>query len=132
MKGLNPIQVFLASLNFLNPPHLRSIVWERWLDRGGRSTMRGILGVLLLGISFATYGNAVQKIGSCPSGWNTSGNYCVAGSYAKALILKFGSCPSGWNTSGNYCVAGSYAKGVIFRYGSCPSGWNTSGNYCVK
>ena len=66
--------------------------------------MKGILGVLLLGISFATYGNAVQKIGSCPSGWNTSGNYCVAGSNAKGSIFRYGTCPPGWNTSGNYCV----------------------------
>ena len=49
-----------------------------------------------------------------------------------AQVIKNGSCPSGWNSSGKYCVAGSSAKGIMPKVGSCPSGWNSSGNYCVK
>ena len=47
-------------------------------------------------------------------------------------IPKNGNCPTGWNTSGNYCVAGPNATEAIPRVGSCPAGWNTQGNYCVK
>jgi hypothetical protein len=75
----------------------------------------------------------LTRDGSCPSGYNTSGNYCVPGSSAKFAIAKNGSCPSGYNTSGNYCVASSdRSKTAIHRSGSCPSGFNTSGNYCLS
>ena len=50
---------------------------------------------------------------------------------AQQPILKNGSCPSGYNSSGNYCVPGSSAHPVIEKNGSCPSGYNSSGNYCV-
>ena len=49
-----------------------------------------------------------------------------------AQVLKIGSCPSGWRSSGQYCVAGLSAKGIMIKVGSCPSGWRSSGNYCVK
>ena len=52
--------------------------------------------------------------------------------YANAQVLKIGSCPSGWSSSGKYCVAGLSAKGIMIKVGFCPSGWSSSGNYCVK
>ena len=75
----------------------------------------------------------IKKNGSCPSGYNSSGNYCVPSSNAKFAIEKNGSCPSGYNSSGNYCVASrSNSPNVMHKSGSCPSGWNTSGKYCYK
>ena len=75
---------------------------------------------------------ALPKDGSCPSGYNTSGNYCNPGSSARYAVTKDGSCPSGYNTSGNYCVAGRYARLAVPKSGSCPSGFSTSGSYCLK
>ena len=49
-----------------------------------------------------------------------------------AQVIKNGSCPSGWNSSGEYCVAGSSVKRIVSKIGSCSSGWYSSGNYCVK
>ena len=47
-------------------------------------------------------------------------------------IPKNGMCPSGWDTSGNYCIAGPNAKEAIPKSGMCPLGWSPSGNYCLK
>jgi hypothetical protein len=46
----------------------------------------------------------IEKIGECPSGWSTSGKYCVPGKYAKYVIEKKGECPVGFTTAGKYCV----------------------------
>jgi hypothetical protein len=47
----------------------------------------------------------VPKTGSCPSGYHTSGDYCLASSAnAKPAVPKAGSCPSGYHTSGDYCL----------------------------
>ena len=74
----------------------------------------------------------VPKPGSCPSGYNTSGNYCVPSANARYAVPKVGNCPSSYNTSGDYCLAGSSdAKLAIPKRGSCPSGYNTNGEYCV-
>lgn len=76
---------------------------------------------------------ALERDGSCPSGYYTSGNYCVPGTNARFAVHRRGSCPSGYYTSGNYCVASSDKSGTaIHRSGSCPSGYYTSGNYCVS
>ena len=91
-----------------------------------------LLGILIL---IPQYANAqVLKLGSCPSGWSSSGQYCVAGRNADPIVPKIGAglCPSGWRSSGQYCVAGLSAKGIMMKVGSCPSGWRSSGNYCVK
>jgi hypothetical protein len=48
----------------------------------------------------------IQKIGTCPLGWYSSGGYCVQNAPSKReAIIKTGSpCPLGWYGSGNYCV----------------------------
>jgi len=75
----------------------------------------------------------VIRDGSCPTGYYSSGNYCVPGSNARFAIERDGSCPTGYYSSGKYCVASSDAsKTVIQRSGSCPSGFYSSGNYCVS
>jgi hypothetical protein len=45
--------------------------------------------------------------------------------------VKIGSCPTGFKSSSNYCVGdrGDYAE---VRSGSCATGLKTSGKYCVK
>ncbi len=74
----------------------------------------------------------ILKNGSCPSGYNSSGNYCVPASGAHPVIEKNGSCPSGYNSSGEYCLMTSSGRPAIHKSGSCPSGYNSSGNYCLK
>jgi hypothetical protein len=47
----------------------------------------------------------IPKVGSCPVGYRTSGNYCIPlQSTDKEVIIKLESCPSGYRTSGNYCI----------------------------
>jgi len=75
----------------------------------------------------------VARDGSCPSGFFSSGDYCVPGSGARFALARKGSCPSGYFSSGNYCVASSdSSKLAVPRSGSCPSGYFSSGNYCVS
>ena len=74
----------------------------------------------------------VLKDGNCPSGYSTSGKYCVPGKNARFAITKKGNCPAGYTTSGKYCVAGPNAGLILSKEGTCPSGFTTSGQYCVK
>ena len=75
----------------------------------------------------------VAKVGSCPSGYSTSGAYCRPGSSARYAVVKVGSCPSGYSTSGEYCLAGSgTTRLAVPKGGSCPSGFSTSGAYCLS
>jgi len=74
----------------------------------------------------------VPKVGSCPSGYSTSGSYCNPGSSARFAMPKVGACPSGYSTSGDYCLAGANARHAIPKGGSCPSGYSTSGDYCLS
>ncbi len=93
------------------------------------------MGGVLAGISPLAAQGPVPKKGSCPSGYNQSGDYCVPGSSSVGPALpRVGGCPTGYNQSGDYCVgSGSSAKPAMVRSGgSCPSGYNQSGNYCVK
>ncbi len=76
--------------------------------------------------------HALIKIGNCPSGYSTSGQYCVPGRQARFALEKSGPCPSGYATSGAYCLAGSQARPAIPKVGACPSGWSTSANYCLQ
>lgn len=74
----------------------------------------------------------IAKTGACPSGYSTSGKYCVPGRHAKFAIAKNGSCPSGYFTSGKYCLASAAnSKLAIPKSGACPSGFYTSGKYCL-
>ena len=73
------------------------------------------------------------KAGPCPSGYGSSGNYCIPGSSARFAISNEGPCPSGYSSSGNYCVATSErSKTAIPKSGPCPSGYNSSGSYCLS
>ena len=74
----------------------------------------------------------VARDGGCPTGYSSSGQYCVPGSNARYALPRTGSCPSGYFSSGNYCVASSNDSNLaIPRLGSCPSGYFSSGDYCV-
>ncbi len=47
----------------------------------------------------------IPKVGSCPVGYRTSGDYCIPlESTDKEVIIKLESCPPGYRTSGNYCI----------------------------
>lgn len=72
------------------------------------------------------------KNGTCPSGYYSSGAYCVPTQSAKFAIAKVGSCPYAYYSSGNYCVASSDKSPLAMpKIGSCPSGYYSSGEYCV-
>jgi hypothetical protein len=80
----------------------------------------------------AMVAQALLKLGSCPSGYATSGGYCVPGRHARVALAKRGPCPSGYATSGAYCLAGAQARPAIPKVGPCPSGWSTSAGYCLR
>jgi hypothetical protein len=49
----------------------------------------------------------VPRIGSCPSGFVTSGGYCMpmSGTTRPAIVKGGAQCPAGWTASGsNYCL----------------------------
>ncbi|WP_020505945.1 hypothetical protein [Lamprocystis purpurea] len=74
----------------------------------------------------------VVKLGTCPSGYSTSGQYCIPGPRARLALEKRGRCPSAYGTSGAYCLAGSQARPALPKIGAaCPSQWSTSGDYCL-
>ena len=79
----------------------------------------------------------LPKVGSCPLGYYSSGNYCVPSTSGntRGAIKKTGhSCPMGFYSSGNYCLSSpSNNREAIEKTGkSCPLGWFSSGSYCVK
>lgn len=75
----------------------------------------------------------VIKEGACPSGYHSSGSYCVPGKSARQAIPKLGACPSGYHSSGNYCVGNSdRSRSAIPKVGACPSGYHSSGKYCLS
>jgi len=46
----------------------------------------------------------IQKVGTCPTGWYTSGSYCIPSTKTSPpLIQKDSTCPLGWYTSSDYC-----------------------------
>ena len=52
---------------------------------------------------------------------------------AAQALVRDGSCPSGFSSSGNYCVPGSGARFALARNGgSCPSGYFSSSDFCVS
>jgi len=78
----------------------------------------------------------LPKVGSCPLGYYSSGNYCVPspGGNSRGAIEKAGSCPLGFYTSGDYCVSspGNDGEAIQKTGKSCPLGWYSSSSYCVK
>ena len=111
-----------------------------WMEHMHKSSPPPLIAWPLIAIAMTVASNAthaqqpLSKVGSCPSGYHTSGNYCTPSSAnAKPAIAKVGSCPSGYHTSGNYCLASSNsAKPAVIKSGSCPSGYHTSGAYCLR
>ena len=104
-------------------------------------TLYPTLGLVALSALLLAHGSAagaepaaapVLKVGACPSGYSTSGNYCAPGSSARFALPKVGACPSGYSTSGDYCLAGANARHAMPKAGSCPSGYSTSGDYCLS
>ena len=88
--------------------------------------------LIVLLTAAASAGPAMLKDGPCPSGYHTSGNYCVGTENAPPALLKNGPCPSGYHTSGNYCLGNrEAAPSAIPKRGPCPSGYHSSGNYCI-
>jgi hypothetical protein len=112
----------------------KSVIWRISLPK----TLLAMFGIILglnLHISLAAQelqAQPIPKIGNCPSGYSSSGGYCVPGKSSHYAIEKRGSCASGYSTSGDYCLAGNNAKLAIHKEGSCPSGWSASGNYCLS
>jgi hypothetical protein len=47
-----------------------------------------------------------QSGGSCPSGYLSSGSYCVPSSSRQDAVAKppNGTCPNGWLSSGDFCL----------------------------
>ena len=110
------------------------VIWRMPLPKA-LPAMFGIIMGLNLHISHAAQelqAQPVPKTGNCPSGYSSSGGYCVPGRSAHYAIEKRGSCASGYSSSGDYCLAGNYAKLAIHKEGGCPSGWTASGNYCLS
>ena len=78
----------------------------------------------------------LPRLGSCPLGYYSSGDYCVpsrSGQVRGALEKVGGSCPLGFYSSGNYCLSspGSNREAIPKLGSSCPLGWFSSGSYCV-
>lgn len=77
---------------------------------------------------------ALPKIGTCPSGFLSSGKYCVPiKDDTKPTMPRSGQCPTGYYSSGKYCVASrNNALPAVPKNGKCPSGYYSSGSYCVR
>ena len=79
----------------------------------------------------------LPKVGGCPMGYTTSGDYCVpskSGNTQGAIEKLGNSCPIGFTSSGNDCLSSpSNTRQAIEKTGtSCPIGWISSGRYCIK
>jgi uncharacterized membrane protein len=73
---------------------------------GRRATLALAVLAALAGLAHAEPAAApAPKVGACPSGYGTSGAYCLASAGARHAVPKTGSCPSGYSTSGDYCLA---------------------------
>jgi hypothetical protein len=51
------------------------------------------------------YSQSIPKVGNCPTGYRSSGNYCISNSktFTDAFV-KSGQCPTGYYQSSKYCV----------------------------
>lgn len=78
----------------------------------------------------------LSKVGACPTGYHTSGSYCVpSSSRTRGALPKIGSsCPTSFYTSGGYCLSspGNQRQAIEKTGPTCPSGWITSGRYCLQ
>jgi hypothetical protein len=93
-----------------------------------------LVGCLLISTGEAHAQTALPKEATCPSGFYTSGKYCVPiKDDAKPAMLRGGQCPSGYYSSGKYCVAQRKdAPPAVPKNGPCPNGYYTSGAYCLQ
>ena len=94
----------------------------------------GLAVALLFVASGAAWGQAVPRVGTCPSGYHASGGACVPSSTRRPprpAIPKVGTCPSGYHASGAYCLGFANARHAFPRTGTCPSGYFASGAYCL-
>ena len=62
------------------------------------------LALLLVSVLAVADDEILPKVGSCPVGYRTSGNYCIPIQNTKEVVVKMDSCPIGYRTSGNYCI----------------------------
>lgn len=102
----------------------------------GRLVLPGVICVLA-GVAINAYAapaaQPLLRSGACPTGYHSSGKYCVPGPAARYAIERNGACPSGYFASAGYCVASSEQSALaIHRSGSCPGGYVASGHYCVR
>lgn len=110
----------------------------KWDDRPSarESTMRKIKMMIvaaLVALPAPALAQAVPKVGTCPSGYHTSGGACIPSSgNSRPALPKVGSCPSGYHSSGDYCLGSETARHAIPKTGSCPSGYHASGAYCLS
>ena len=93
-----------------------------------------LVGCLLVCIGKAHAQTSPPKEGTCPSGFYTSGKFCIPiRDDANPALLRAGQCPSGYHTSGKYCVAQRKdAPPAVPKSGPCPSGYYTSGANCLR
>lgn len=93
-----------------------------------------LVGAVFLAAISAHAQAALPKVGQCPTGFYSSGKYCIPiKDDDKPAMMRAGQCPTGYRTSGKYCVATSTKSGeAILKKGQCPNGYFTSGAYCVK
>jgi hypothetical protein len=71
-------------------------------------------------------------VGTCPTGYHPSGDYCTPSATAGPALPKTGQCPSGYHASGGYCLGQRDARHAVHRVGACPVGYHVSGAYCLK
>jgi hypothetical protein len=139
--GLEPLRCHAsAGLFRLTGRPLRDVAVDDSKSTRGKINMFYFLSVALFGVfmfgthSFASSQEPIIRNGSCPNGYQQSGNYCKpSSSNALPAIPKVGSCPSGYHQSGNYCLGNNRnSKPAVNKVGSCPSGYHQSGSYCLK